>query len=130
MIAKKPKLMLHVCCAVCGAFMVDFLKDKYDMSLFFYNPNIHPEEEYLKRKESALKLANIYSIDFIEGEYDKDSWFGKIKGLEQEQEGGKRCLVCFEERLLKTASASEEYFSTTLSLSPYKDENAINNIGK
>jgi len=127
-----PKILVHVCCAVCGAALTDFLKDKYEVVLFFYNPNIHPEEEYKKRKESVEKLAKIYGITFIEGEYDKENWFLKVKGLETEPEGGKRCPVCFEMRLEKTARLAKErgikFFSTTLSMSPYKNEEAVGQI--
>jgi len=127
----KPKLFLHVCCAVCAAAMVDLLKDKFEIVLFYYNPNTHPEEEYQKRKESVVELAKIYNVEFLEGEYDKEIWFEKVKGLEKEPEGGKRCLVCFKNRLQRTALlAKENYFTTTLSLSPYKNEKEINKIGK
>lgn len=124
------KLLIHVCCAVCAAALVDLLKDKFEISLFFYNPNIHPEEEYLRRKESVEKLAKIYGVKFIEGDYDRDDWLKGVRGLEGEPEGGRRCLVCFKERLLRTFLLAEDYFTTTLSLSPYKSEEDIDKIGR
>ncbi|MFA5386377.1 MAG: epoxyqueuosine reductase QueH [Candidatus Paceibacterota bacterium] len=134
MASQKPKILLHVCCAVCGAYLIELLKEKYEVILYFYNPNIHPKEEYEKRKESAKKLAEIYNIDFIEEKYIPEKWFEIIKGLENELEGGKRCPICFEMRLRETAISAENnnipYFTTTLSISPYKDEKIINETGE
>ncbi len=130
----KPKLLLHTCCAVCGAYLTEILKNKFTPVIFFYNPNIHPIEEYEKRKNSALKLAEIYKIDFIEDKYDPDKWFRCIAGMEKEPEGGARCPVCFEIRLRRTAELAKEKnipnFTTTLAVSPYKNEKIINELGK
>lgn len=131
---EKPKLLLHTCCSVCGAYLTEILKNKFTPVIFFCNPNIHPAEEYAKRKDSALKLAEFYKIDFTENNYDPDKWFREIKGLEKEPEGGKRCPVCFEMRLKKTADLAKEKnianFTTTLAVSPYKNEMIINELGK
>jgi len=128
----KQKILLHVCCAICGAALTELLKDKYDVVILFYNPNIHPKEEYEKRKDSVKKLAEIYNLQFIEGEYDDKNWFELVKGLEQEPEGGARCPVCFKMRLEKTGQVAKENnctgFLTTLAMSPYKNENQINEI--
>ncbi|MDD5430830.1 MAG: epoxyqueuosine reductase QueH [Candidatus Pacebacteria bacterium] len=130
----KPKILIHTCCAVCGAYLTEIFKENYEPVILFYNPNIYPKEEYEKRKESAVKLAEIYGVEFIEGEYDDKNWAEKIKGLEGEKEGGKRCPVCFEIRLAKTAEGAKrndiKYFSTTLAASPYKNEKLINEIGQ
>jgi len=130
---EKPKLLLHVCCAVCGAYLTEILKSKFTPAIYFYNPNIHPKEEYEKRKDSAKKLAEIYQVGFIEEAYDPEKWFENVKNLEEEPEGGKRCPICFETRLLKTAEAAQKRkiknFTTTLAVSPYKNENIINQIG-
>ena len=128
----KPKLILHICCAVCGAYLVELLKNQFEIILYFYNPNIWPKEEYDKRLKAAEKLAEIYQINFQEGEYNYDLWLEKTKGWEGEPEGGKRCLICFRERLEKTAKIAKEekslYFTTTLAISPFKDEEVLDEI--
>lgn len=130
----KPKLMLHVCCAICGAYLTEILQKEFQPILFYHNPNIHPKEEYEKRKEAGQKLAQIYHLEFIEGIYDPDNWFKAIKGFEVEPEGGKRCPVCFKMRLLETAMAAQkrkiEIFTTTLAVSPYKNEILTDIIGE
>lgn len=131
---ENKKLILHVCCAVCGAYLCELLKGRFkEIVIYFYNPNIWPKKEYEKRKESAKKLAEIYGLEFIEGEYDIENWNQKIKGLEGELEGGKRCPVCFEMRLRKTAEFAKQrgfdYFATTLAVSPYKSEKVVDEIG-
>jgi len=129
------KIVLHTCCAVCGAYLTELLKNKFSQILiYFYNPNIQPKEEYEKRKESAEKLAEIYNLEFEEGEYEPNKWFDKIKGFEDEPEGGRRCPICFEMRLRQTAELARErgleYFSTTLAVSPYKNEKIIDELGQ
>lgn len=130
----KSKLLLHTCCAVCAAYLSEILKSRFEPAIFFYNPNIQPEEEYKKRKEAAENLAEIYQLDFQEGACETAEWFDEVRGLEQEPEGGKRCEICFKMRLLKTASAAKaqniNYFATTLSASPYKNEGIIDRIGQ
>lgn len=132
--SQKPKLLLHVCCAICGAYITEILKNDYLPVLFYDNSNIHPKEEYEKRKQSVQKLAEIYSLEFIESAYGPEKWHEKIKGLENEPEGGSRCPICFEMRLKKTAEVAKgkniEYFTTTLAVSPYKNETAINRLGE
>lgn len=129
----KAKLLLHVCCAVCGAYLVEILKKDFEPVIFFYNPNIHPEEEYSKRKASAQKLAEVYGIEFTEGNYDTGNWFEKVKGFEKEPEGGARCPICFTMRLEKTARIAREknigFFTTTLAVSPYKNEATTDQLG-
>ena len=131
---EKSKIVLHVCCAVCGAYLSEVLKDKFETILFFYNPNIHPEQEYEKRKQSVVRLSEIYNLEFYEGEYDVKHWLQAISGFENEPEGGKRCPICFRERLIKTAELAKkigaDHFITTLAMSPYKDEKQINEIGE
>lgn len=123
--------LLHVCCApdLVIAYLAGARGDVY-----FYNPNIHPKEEYEKRKLEVLKIARIFNLDVIEVEYDPQRFFETVQGLESEFEGGKRCEVCFELRLRKTALAAKELgyasFSTTLTASPKKDFTLINNVGQ
>ncbi len=129
------KILLHICCAVCAGSTIEQLKSEgWDVTGFFYNPNIHPEEEYIKRLNDTKVLLAKLNIPLIEGKYDKERWFDKIKGFEQEKEGGKRCLICFKIRLSETLKQAKkmniEHFTTTLTISPYKKSAAINSIGE
>lgn len=130
----KSKIIIHTCCAVCGAYLAEFFKENSEPILFFYNPNIYPLEEYERRKDAIKKLAEIYNLKFIEGDYDTENWNAAIKGFEAEPEGGKRCEICFKMRLDKTAEFAKEndadFFATTLAISPYKNEKIINEIGE
>lgn len=123
--------LLHVCCApdLVIAYLAGARGDVY-----FYNPNIHPKEEYEKRKIEVLKVAQIFNLDVLDVEYDPHSFLEAVRGLESEPEGGKRCEICFELRLRKTAIAAKELgyasFSTTLTASPKKDVATINTVGQ
>ncbi len=127
------KMLLHTCCGICSLGYLKLIKE-HQATLFFYNPNIHPEEECLKRMETAKKVAEKFDFLFLEGRNNTEDWFKAIKGLESEPENGKRCLICFEFRLRETAKIAKEQgfeaFSTTLNLSPYKDVNFINQKGR
>lgn len=127
------KLLLHVCCGPCSTHVINVLKQEYDVTLYFYNPNIHPKAEYEKRLDEAKKVADTMDLPLIEGPYDPEVWFDKIKGLEHEPENGKRCPVCFDLRLKKTAEYADEHgfdlFTTTLTVSPYKDAEKVNESG-
>jgi len=129
----KPKLLFHTCCGICFLSYLDLIKD-YQTTIFFYNPNIHPREEYQKRLDAVKKIADKFGFDFVEGKYNIEDWFTAVKGLEKEPENGKRCKVCFEVRLKETVKFAEENgfdcFSTTLNLSPYKDIDFINQKAK
>lgn len=127
------KLLLHVCCAPCSTHAIDYLREKYNVVLFFPNSNIYPEEEFEKRAENARKIAGIFNLKIIIGDYDYDEWLNFIKGLEKEPEKGKRCWKCFEFNLGETAEKARESgfdcFATTLTISPHKDSNKIFEIG-
>lgn len=133
----RPRLLLHSCCGPCSTTCLDFLKDYFDVTVFYYNPNIEPIEEYLKRKEEQIRYINElksdYKITFLDCDYENEIFTKKIKGLEEEKEGGARCAVCFRLRLEKTASKAKEltfdYFGTTLTVSPHKNSQVINCIG-
>lgn len=134
----KPRLLLHSCCGPCSSAVISRLRDEYDITIFYYNPNIHPKEEYLKRKAEQLKLINILNnegaeIKVLDAEYDPNTYFEFVKGLEGEKEGGARCTKCFYLRLSKTADAAKEnefdIFGTTLSVSPHKNATLLNEIG-
>jgi predicted adenine nucleotide alpha hydrolase (AANH) superfamily ATPase len=129
----KKKLLLHTCCAPCSTHCVKELLDDYDVTMYFYNPNIHPYAEYDKRLENALKVGKELGVPVIEAEYDPERWVELIAGFEEEPEGGKRCRICFSMRLARTAEYAAangfDAFTTTMTISPHKDEKTINEIG-
>ena len=135
---KVPTILLHSCCAPCSSHVITFLKDYFDITIIYYNPNIYPYEEYKKRKDEQIRLLNEIKsknkLNIIDCDYDNNIYEKTIKGLEQEKEGGTRCYKCFWLRLDKTAQIAKEnnydYFSTTLTISPYKNSTVINEIGK
>lgn len=132
-----PNLLLHSCCAPCSSYVISYLTKYFNITIFYYNPNISPIEEYNKRKEEQIKLINSIKqenpINIIDCDYDNNLYEEKIKGLEQEPEKGKRCTICFNLRLEKTAVTAKnnnyDYFGTTLTVSPYKNCQLINEIG-
>jgi len=131
--AKKPGLLLHVCCIGCGAFVSRLLKDKFKVTLFYYNPNIFPAEEHEKRLEETRRIAKKFRLPLLVEKYDHKKWLKKIKGLEKEPEKGGRCLACYRDRLTIAARTAKEkgndFFTSTLTVSPHKDAKAINAIG-
>ena len=132
-----PKVLMHSCCAPCSSYVIEYLSNYFYLTIFYYNPNISPKEEYEKRKEEQIRLINSmdtkYKVNIIDCDYDNDIYEKNIKGLEQEPERGRRCDVCFRLRLEKTALKALEmeydYFGTTLSVSPYKNALVLNEIG-
>lgn len=130
MIMPKPKLLLHVCCAPCSTHVIETLKEDFDIVAYFYNPNIHPEEEYELRRENLKKL----DVNLIEGRYDTAAWFEATKDYENELEGGARCELCYRLRMEEAARFAKEnkfnYFATTLTISPHKSARVINSIGE
>ncbi len=134
------KLLLHSCCAPCSTAVIERLINEYDITILYYNPNIYPEAEYEKRKAEEIKYIEILkskgvkNIHMLDCDYDSDSYYQAVKGLEQEREGGARCAVCFKLRLEKTAKIAKEkgfdIFGTTLTVSPHKNSIVINGIGK
>ena len=127
------KLLLHVCCGPCSTHVIETLREKYDLTLFFYNPNVEPVNEYEQRLETAEKYAKELGLPLIVGDYDNIEWHNAVQGHEQDEEGGERCSICFRYRLEKTAELAKEkdfdLFITTLSVSPYKNAEVINIIG-
>ena len=128
------KLLLHSCCGPCSTHVIEELKSRFDLTIFYYNPSIFPEEEYNKRLAEQKKYADIVGIKVLTKTYDENEFLSKVKGLELEKEGGKRCEVCFEMRLRETARLCKEMgydiFTTTLSVSPHKNSHIINLIGR
>ena len=137
-INKGTSLLLHACCAPCSSAVLERLGDYFEITIFYYNPNITEGDEYLKRIEEVKRLINsfntTYPIHLIEGRYEPDKFFEMAKGLENEPERGKRCYKCYLMRLEETAKIAEEnnfdYFCTTLTLSPHKNIFWINEIGE
>ena len=134
---KKPKLLLHSCCAPCCSTVIELLKEYFDITIFYYNPNITENEEYHKRFEEMVDYIGKreYSIPVEEGKYNpKEDFFEKIKGLEDKKEGGERCYKCYHLRMRETAEKAKaegyDYFTTALSISPMKNSTWINEIGE
>ena len=134
---KKPKLLLHSCCAPCCSIVIELLKEYFDITIFYYNPNITENEEYHKRFEEMVDYIGKreYSIPVEEGRYNpKEDFFEKIKGLEDKKEGGERCYKCYHLRMRETAEKAKaegyDYFTTALSISPMKNSTWINEIGE
>jgi len=128
------KLLLHSCCAPCsGEVMEALIFSEIDFSIFFYNPNIHPLKEYELRKEENIRFAQKHNIPFIDADYDKDNWFERAKGMEDEPERGIRCTMCFDMRFERSALYAFEHgfnvFSSSLGISRWKDMNQINDSG-
>jgi len=133
-----PSLLLHVCCAPCSSAVLERLGSIFRITCFFYNPNITEESEYQKRLEElkrfVLALETKYPISILEGRYLKEEFFQISKGLEKEPERGKRCYLCYQLRMRETAKVAErnhfDFFATTLTLSPYKNSDFVNEIGE
>ncbi len=133
---ERPKLLLHACCAPCSSAVLELLCEVFDITLFFYNPNIFPESEFLFRFRELKRLLaemKLNEIKIVAPEYNGEEFFEIAKGFETLPEGGERCENCFRLRLEKTALYANEnrfdYFTTTLSISPYKNAELLNKIG-
>ena len=142
---KGKKLFLHSCCAPCSSYVLEYLRNFFRITVFYYNPNITQEAEYRHRVEEQKRLIQIfndkairepeeaYPIHVVEGDYQKQLFFDAVKGLEGCPEGGERCFICYEIRLLETARRAKEagadYFTTTLTISPLKNASKITEIG-
>lgn len=132
-----PKLLLHSCCAPCSSYVLEYLSNYFEITVFYYNPNIYPEQEYEKRvkeqQELIRQMPAKHPISFVEGPFEKEKFYEMAKGLENVPEGGARCMKCYEMRLRKTAELAKkehfDYFTTTLSISPLKNAEKLNKIG-
>lgn len=133
-----PTLLLHSCCAPCSSYCLEYLSNFFKITIFYYNPNITEQDEYLKRVAEQQRLIKElpckYEIKFLEGNYNPNLFLNLAKGLENEPEKGKRCFKCYELRMRETALIAKknnfDYFATTLTLSPYKNANKVNEIGE
>ena len=132
-----PRLLLHSCCAPCSSYVLEYLSDYFSITVFYYNPNIYPPEEFGKRVEEQQRLIRElpakHPISFLEGPYEPERFYEMAKGLEPEPEGGERCVRCYRLRLLEAAQMARaggfDYFTTTLSISPLKNAEKLNEIG-
>ncbi len=137
-----PTLLLHSCCAPCSSYCMEYLRQYFDLTVFYYNPNITQEKEYRLRAEEEKRLIRLFNeqrsegehlIHIIEGDYEPELFLEQSKGLEQCPEGGERCFRCYELRLRKTAELAKkmgfDYFTTTLTISPLKNAEKLNQIG-
>lgn len=135
---KVPSILLHSCCGPCSTEVISRLTPYFNVTILYYNPNIEPKSEYEKRKQEQIRFINefkpINKLDYMDCDYDNESFLEMAKGLETEPEGGTRCHRCYELRLSKTAQLAKEngydYFGTTLTVSPYKNSEVINQIGE
>lgn len=133
-----PSLLLHSCCAPCSSYCLEYLSQYFKITVFYYNPNIYPESEYTKRIWEQQKLIDElpakHPISFMAGPYDKERFYEMASGLEHVKEGGARCMKCYELRLREAAkiakNAGFDYFTTTLSISPLKKAERLNEIGQ
>lgn len=130
---KGNKLLLHSCCGPCSSSVIERLKPYFDITVIYYNPNIEPAEEYLKRKNEQLRLLKILNIKYLESDYNNNIFREITKGYEKEKENGARCALCYKLRLDYVAQIAAlnnfDYFGTTLTVSPYKNSDILNKIG-
>ena len=133
-----PTLLLHACCAPCSSYTLEYLSKYFKITIYYYNPNIHPEEEYRRRINELKKFLKEFKtenkVNLIEKDYNPKEYFDKVKGLENLGERSKRCYMCYKLRMEEIAKYAKEnnydYFTTTLSISPYKNSTWINEIGE
>lgn len=140
--SRAKHVLLHSCCAPCSSYCIEYLSQFFYVTVFYYNPNIYPDEEYyhrVKEQQEFIRRYNdghpeVYPVDFIEGDFETEKFYDTVKGLENEPERGRRCVKCFHLRLSRTAEMAREigadYFTTTLTISPMKDAVLLNAIGE
>lgn len=132
----KPKLLLHACCGPCSSYVVEYLSKYFDISIYYYNPNTYPEAEFNRRLDELNKFINSFNSDVkvIEESYNPIEFYSSIKGVEHLGEKSRRCYNCYKLRMNKAALYAKnndfDYFTTTLSISPHKNANWINEIGQ
>ncbi len=130
----RKTILLHSCCGPCSTYVTEYLSEFFEIYIYYYNPNIYPKEEYIKRLQTQIKFLDASKIaNLQESNYDHDEFLKNVRGFEQEKEGGARCEKCFRLRLEKTAEKAKDikadYFGTTLTVSPHKNADIINRIG-
>lgn len=136
--AKAPRLFLHACCAPCSSYVLEYLSEYFEITVFYYNPNISPKEEYQKRVVEMTRLISEmhfrYPVKLVEGDYHPEEFYEMAKGLEDVPEGGERCFRCYRMRMEETARLAAaggfDYYTTTLTISPLKNAAKLNEIGE
>lgn len=135
---KVPRLLIHSCCAPCSSYVLEYLSNYFAITVHYYNPNIYPEAEYNRRAKEQEDLINSMSLKnpvrFVNGKYEPQKYYERIKGHEKDSEGGDRCAICYRMRLEEAAKVAQEggyeFFTTTLTISPHKNADKLNNIGQ
>lgn len=135
---KVPKLLIHSCCAPCSSYVLEYLSQYFEITVYFYNPNIYPPLEYIRRVEEQDRLIQemnfVHPVTLQTGAYEPQEFYRIVEGLEKEPEGGIRCFHCYELRLQEAAKVAQagryDYFTTTLSISPLKNADKLNEIGE
>lgn len=135
---KVPKLLIHSCCAPCSSYVLEYLSQYFEITVYFYNPNIYPPLEYIRRVEEQERLINEmkfeHPVTLQTGVYEPEEFYRIVEGYEKEPEGGSRCFRCYELRLQEAAKVAQagkfDYFTTTLSISPLKNADKLNGIGE
>lgn len=130
----EKRVLLHSCCAPCSGELIEaMVREDINLTIFFYNPNIHPKKEYEIRKSENIRYAEKLGIPFVDADYDVQNWFARARGMEHEPEKGKRCTMCFDMRFVRTALYAHEHgfrvFTSSLGISRWKDMNQINRSG-
>lgn len=133
---ERKKLLLHSCCAPCSSYVIEYLSKYFDITVYYYNPNIYPKEEFFKRAEEQKRLVcdmKAVGCDVVVENFNEHEFYDAVRGYEHEKEGAKRCFICYRLRLEKTAKYAKDnkfdYFCTTLSISPLKNAEKLNEIG-
>ena len=131
---QRPSLLLHACCAPCSSYCVEYLSQYFDVTLYYYNPNIESQEEFDKRFKEFEKIEQRFNVKVVEETYNAKEFYDSVKGYEDCKEGGDRCTICYRLRLQKSLDYAEknhfDYFASTLSISPYKNAEKLNTIGE
>lgn len=133
-----PSLLLHTCCAPCSSYCIEYLSNYFNITVLYYNPNIYPESEYIHRKAEQIRLISEmktkYPVKFIDCDFESEKFYETVKGMENCREGGERCFKCYRLRLEKAANVASqngfEFFTTSLTISPLKNAQKINEIGE
>lgn len=137
-LANPPKLLIHSCCAPCSSYVLEYLSNYFAITIFFYNPNIYPEDEYSRRAKEQEQLIKTLSFKnpvlFVQGDYEPKKFYSIVRGHEEDPEGGDRCFLCYRMRLEQAAKMAKEggyeFFTTTLTISPHKNASKLNEIGE
>ncbi len=133
---RRPKLLLHSCCAPCSSFVIDYLSNYFEMEIYFFNPNIHPKNEYMRRLDEQIRMVEEMGLNYhvIGPDHQSELFYAAVRGCERLGEGSERCVKCFDIRLDKAAEYAAahgfDYFTTSLTISPMKNAAKLNELGE